>query len=470
MQCTLNDESNKFKWVLILFEEFAMNNDKKSDNEFEDYILNIAAVDLILGNWMPHNKPYYNGRIGPRYVLFGVDRSLGCIYPEDKLKLKENVTIIPFGNELKLLWEEIKKKKKKKKFNNIDDVTLWQHIMDLKLYPGSQQSLNLLELFDLIEVPSFFDCKHLKETMKERLFNLMQILPYYPIEFELLDLNIPCGRDGHCAVSTIEHNAMFVLGGNSVNGPLNDCWKLNLTSSHKYVWTKMNNFPKKKKRYSFTADVFNDSHIIIFGGGDEKNFFFNDIQVYNIEKNCWDVCDQNNDNKCPPQRCRHSSILVYFSQNESKLFIFGGYGSAHKKKKMNDIWSISLSLNEHNVLIKSNWKHEGNLLRSGHKMHSFIIGSKVYLIGGFGRSLMKIQAFDIMTNKVTLVTTTGLTLDKKDFSKSKSLVGFGMIHDKCESRILLFGGGNKSGITRSVDSSFGNGPGSVIAEKKKFES
>ena len=137
---------------------------------------------------------------------------------------------------------------------------------------------------------------------------------------------------------------------------------------------------------------------------------------------------------------------------------------------MNDIWSISLSLNEHNVLIKSNWKHEGNLLRSGHKMHSFIIGSKVYLIGGFGRSLMKIQAFDIMTNKVTLVTTTGLTLDKKDFSKSKSLVGFGMIHDKCESRILLFGGGNKSGITRSVDSSFGNGPGSVIAEKKKFES
>ena len=84
---------------------------------------------------------------------------------------------------------------------------------------------------------------------------------------------------------------------------------------------------------------------------------------------------------------------------------------------------------------------------------------KIFVIGGFGHSLMNLQV--INRSEETIVTHDLMKLppsEKRAFKDSKSLSGFDAVFDDIEQRLILVGGGNlgrQSGGTQN-NRSFGN--------------
>ena len=163
-----------------------------------------------------------------------------------------------------------------------------------------------------------------------------------------------------------------------------------------------------------------------------------DLLLFDIENNSWESQDHNV-HPWPPGRCRQGSCIVSHEDGSADMYLLGGWSK--KEGNRNDVWKLKLS--RKTCCFNFEWTQLPNLKKPTHRYFSFALDGKVFLVGGFGHSLMKLQAIDGLEKNI--VTHDLMRLppnERRAFKDSKSLSGFGAVYDEIEQRLIVVGGGN----------------------------
>ena len=87
-------------------------------------------------------------------------------------------------------------------------------------------------------------------------------------------------------------------------------------------------------RSNFSLTTMQNGDLVMFGGewcDGEKTYVYNDLFIWNIEKNEWKQVESPN---TPPPRCSHQSVIY-----KDKLYIFGGeYATLDQFHHYRDLW------------------------------------------------------------------------------------------------------------------------------------
>ena len=150
---------------------------------------------------------------------------------------------------------------------------------------------------------------------------------------------IPNRRSGH--TFTVIGSNGFLFGGidhKSPPGPTNEIFCLKLQNDA-FSWSKVNsNGESPLPRWRHSANVFDATSIVIFGGFYSSTNRFNDIHIFDTVSLSWAQPVEQSDFTpfrgnhipkknawpfCPTPRGVHSANIV-----DNKMYIFGGYGGS----------------------------------------------------------------------------------------------------------------------------------------------
>jgi endonuclease/exonuclease/phosphatase family metal-dependent hydrolase len=478
MSAEVRDE-DKYVSALILMEDFTL--DGLTDSEVKKVAQAMFPVDVLLGNWecmeavntaellRPDTAAFALTKDGRKTVRLSVDRALGCTYPEDRMK--EDKAIEEFLHDNLSILRKRLKKDHAWCYGSIDERQLVQMTMDMKITSKNQIDL-LKKAVQLSPGLPWDQEKNLWDILQHRMEQLLNRLPFYEVEPSARSM--PLARDGHGAVCIVEKKLMFVFGGNSKSGPLKDLWKFNLVTK---TWTRLENMPRAA-RYSFSMHLWLEKYIVIFGGctreeqawpppPPQKSMqMLDDLLIYSVEEEKWLVSQPNSEVPRGAARGRQASHLVSMEDGRAKLFVLGGHDGQKKKK---DVWQIDI-VRRPCGSFSHKWIQWKDLKKETHRCFSFALKDKTYLVGGFGRSLRKIEEM----SGSTVVTHDNLRLpasEKEQFMESESLAGFGAVYDEIGERLILIGGGNvgrskgrKDALAQSK--AFGNVPADVLSKPR----
>ena len=145
------------------------------------------AFPTQLMNWFDYKS----------FSRIGVDRALGFIYPEDKVK-KDDKQPVEFKKDniprLKYLLQE------KRLFENVNDKNFVQMIMKMKLNSRSTRR-KLEDCISSTEWPKWVSDENKRESLwnvlEQRMDELLKLLPFYEIEPKNSPQKSPTPRDGH---------------------------------------------------------------------------------------------------------------------------------------------------------------------------------------------------------------------------------------------------------------------------------
>ena len=291
---------------------------------------------------------------------------------------------------------------------------------------------------------------------------MLRLLPFHKIETRNPG---PLARDGHGMIAV--EDQMYIAGGNSPKGPLKDLWKLDTSRREWKRLADMSGLP----RYSFSMHLLWKHYIIVFGGCPgirNTNLMLNDLMIYDIENDGWTRKEYNQQSPIPKPRCRHGSNIIIRENGIAEMYVFGGYcGEGYKMK---DVWKATFTARGKDIDVL--WERLPDMKRKTHRCFSFSLDDSVFLVGGFGRSVMKLQ--EVIGSDQTIVTHDLLNLpasEKKAFRESKSLAGFGAVYDDIEQRLIVVGGGNvghsdKRKQTNKPTKEFGPVDGCVMSKPR----
>ena len=352
----------EFQWAFILLEDFNLENidSQKVLSKAQE----LFTVDLLLGNWecvggakdekglASQSEAMYGITRSDRNIVvrIGVDRALGCIYPEDESK--KNKTPVKFETKNIDYLQAALQHHFRWCFGNISNRDIVEGILQLKLED------NLAKLERVLKTVKWPPWCHQQKTesiwnvVQSRIDDLMQRLPYYIHKKTIISnksFNNPPERDSHGVVSL--GNKLFIAGGNSMTGTLKDLW---MFDSEKVIWQKLDDMPGLP-RYSFSMHLWNynlmNHMIAIYGGCNPKTGMLNDLMIYHIERKQWIpiVVVQNNDGSItiPEPRCRQGSNIVNKENGTAEMYVLGGINGDNKRLK--DVWKAKFSFTDEDL-------------------------------------------------------------------------------------------------------------------------
>ncbi|NUM34338.1 MAG: hypothetical protein HUU50_07330 [Candidatus Brocadiae bacterium] len=127
-------------------------------------------------------------------------------------------------------------------------------------------------------------------------------------------------------------------------------------------------------RYGHSVVKIGDN-IYIFGGRNSTTLF-QDLYVYKINENDFDLLSPESGNELPPKRFGHAAVLY-----SGRIYIFGGMGESSTLTEMNDIWYYNPSTN---LWTKENGTDPGNDLPLGRSEHqALVLDGVAYISGGY---------------------------------------------------------------------------------------
>lgn len=103
-------------------------------------------------------------------------------------------------------------------------------------------------------------------------------------------------------------------------------------NTKEFIWEKLNSqgeVPKPRRGHSM---VLIESLIVIFGGSDLNNNFYNDLYIFDLLKNTWMKINHFGD--IPSPRAEHSAVVY-----GTTIWIFGG---ASRDGYLNDLYSFNI--------------------------------------------------------------------------------------------------------------------------------
>ena len=216
--------------------------------------------------------------------------------------------------------------------------------------------------------------------------------------------------------------------------------------------------------------------IIFFGGcsnemdstnGHKKRLqTLNDIMIFHSKTEKWSDVDYACKTK-PPPRCRQGSTVVDVKDEKSAdLFIFGGHTG---KRSLKDKWRARIT--QEKSRFKIQWEKLEDMKSETHRCFTFSLGESTFLVGGFNRSMMKL--LKVMGPSGDLPTYNLMNLpesERKTFSESNSLVGFGAVYDDIDRCLTVCGGGNVGHFSRTSpkQKALGDVDGKVFSKPRIF--
>ena len=412
----LSNNTYEYQWAFILLEEFTL--EKIDSNKALSIAKELFTVDLLLGNWeciggkdkeglASQDEAIYGMTPNGKIVRIAVDRALGCIYPEDERK--NSKTTIKFETKNVDQLQATLQLHYKWCFGNITDRDIVQGILQLKLDDESQLT-KLKEVLKNVEWPPWClqNTDSVWNVVQSRIDDLKEHLPYHKITPK--SLIKPPGRDGHGAVSFMDKK-LFIAGGNSFKGPLNDLW---MFDDEKKIWEQLDDMPGQP-RYSFSMHLWTydlKNHMIAIYGGcnphpNRKTGMLNDLMVYHIERKKWiQIIVKNQEGHVVPKgfipnpgtmtlpegRCRQGSNIVNKESGTAEMFVFGGMNQ--KNEKLKDVWKAKFSFSHDDTSSPMvQWQYLRNMEHGVHRCFSFSLEDSIFLVGGFGKSLRKLEEF-----------------------------------------------------------------------------
>jgi hypothetical protein len=438
---------DSFNWAFILMEDFhfidehrLLSETNTYDNIVKEMNIKFYASDLLLCNW-----DCINGRLTADSALYGFsrdektvfrvrcDRALGCTYPED-LEKEEEKTFFPFICDVSEMNNWLKKTFA---INNGCSIQQFMYLFDKRNTEDLEVIANFFsEFIQYKGEPSNgwppFDCTEFQKInnedsvlkrLKERVESIKQLLPFVRIK-HLDNCAHPCPRDGHDVVAAEAggRKIMCLLGGNDGKTPLSDVW-LYYRDTNK--WEEICEFPHGGM-YSFTATLLHDRYIFVFGG-QRKGGFSNDTLLFDIQRRKW--IDISISTSLPEKRCRHAAIAL----SKSKIIVVGGYGN---KGKLSSVWEADIQIAGDNEMVcEVSWLQIKGLKKGIHRHFVFQGKAKcdIYILAGFGQSLMKIRTLPL-SGEERSITTFGCPL------KNQSMGGLSAVHDPIDNCVYVFGG------------------------------
>jgi hypothetical protein len=237
-------------------------------------------------------------------------------------------------------------------------------------------------------------------------------------------LSAPLARGDHAMVCDNESGVIVLFGGeNSSNNYFNDTLVYNLTSN---IWLKMNPpvTPLGRCGHAMTYDSAND-RILLFGGK-EKNKAFGDTWTYDLRTDAW-----TNESPLisPPSR---SDFDIVHDTAHNYSILFGGWDGQYS---LNDAWTYDLNINNWSYLEPTiplpRWIH-AMVYDSTHKEEVLFGGVHGYYKCGYFNDTW---TFNISTKKWT---------NMKPLTAPQNRAVPSMVYDNIHDKIILFGGWNDS--------------------------
>jgi hypothetical protein len=332
LQYELDDSVVTFPWPILVFEHFGFCDLKKED--LFDTALDLFAPDILLGNWACRedeekltkgSEAIYARRSSDDGIIrVSVDRALGCTYPEDRQKNKQALSGCEFDDDphdminalrnddsSRWLYGGLRKK-------DVDEIFM-KILQDGALY---EKICSIIDVSSNGGWPPFYGLKNhhgknVHEILLDRIEKITNQFPYYKMKYaQSINRSImePLARDGH--VAQAYNGYMYIFGGNSAKGALNDIWKLNTQNKS---WTMIDKRIPGDGRYSFTGNIYKDRYLILFGGEKRVNQQTDEIFAFDLSTETFVGITEMGTR--PTRRCRHAS---YISQ-KSEIVITGGY-------------------------------------------------------------------------------------------------------------------------------------------------
>lgn len=148
--------------------------------------------------------------------------------------------------------------------------------------------------------------------------------------------DFPEKRSG-CSLNYFD-NSLYLFGGVTNNEFFDDLWKYNMKTKKK-EYRKWNQINRLKRRCAHQSIIY--KHYLVIFGGRNGSHYYNDLIVYNIKTNKWNIMNATNK---PIKRARHGMIL-----SNHLLIIYGG---CHGKYILNDCYAINI--NDYNLNLSNN--------------------------------------------------------------------------------------------------------------------
>ena len=200
----------------------------------------------------------------------------------------------------------------------------------------------------------------------------------------------PSKRSGHSF--SVVGDFGYLFGGNDFRrpaGPNNEIYKLDMSGSEFY-WTKLSPASTKLPdvRSHHTATVYGGNKILIFGGFKNSSTRYNDVWIFDTENNDWsqpypgqtevkpdgEIMFKRIWPDVPSPRGSHSSALI-----GSQVYVFGGYGgSGYARKDFNDVCALDFDTWEWRALECTGTAPEP---RSGHQTVAVL--DNLFVLGGW---------------------------------------------------------------------------------------
>jgi dynein heavy chain len=226
--------------------------------------------------------------------------------------------------------------------------------------------------------------------------------------------DVPTKRSGHTLVLAMDgiKSHVLVFGGlqhsKKGSGPSNELFSLDINDPSRFKWTKVdaggNKLPPGRWKHSACMDT-DGGRMIVFGGFQSNNSRFNDVWVYNIEKQSWwqppdSECElsatgaytlKRKWDKVPTPRGAHSANI-----HDGKMWIFGGYGGmGYGRRDFDELCTLDLSSWTWDTVAPNGDPPE---CRSGHQ--SVVVKGSIYVSGGWNstRQFNDLHIFDIEAN------------------------------------------------------------------------
>lgn len=436
-------DGGKFKWAFILMENIEPLNEPLL-RDVKGVATRLFGADILMGNWgcadgddvraLAENIVYAKRVSDNAVVRVAVDRALGNVYPEDMQK--SDKIPIEFSDSTTDLRINLLQRKKFL-YGHLDERAITQTLMSLQL-DRLETTAVIEQCVRSVEWPPYSQGRKSNEKILDVLVrrqdHVLKTLPYHYMPTK--SMVRPSARDGHAAASFPETNTMFILGGNTSNGPVKDVWKLDLTTA---MWERMKDIPGHS-RDSFSANAWTSQgsqYLVVFGGGSSRGKCMNDLLLFHVESNSWHHLSLPAECTIAP-RCRHASTWsVDLKKKTATLHIIGGHDT---KKSRKDVYKIVLM---HDSAAKTpeviSCDKMQDLPAKSHRAFAFQLPKdrRILMFGGFGpaSNLRKIQV--VHGSDSRSIPTHGV-LDAK---LPSNLSGFGAVVDVTDHRVVLFGGG-----------------------------
>lgn len=365
-------------------------------------------VDCFVGNWQVLDAKLKN--IDKDGVFrANLSRVLGFQTSEDKSK---GYNVLPFGKEVL----EIEELRKQAPFSVLSNSDIGEQIEALLAHSAEFKPLLVM----------------LNPSLQKIFAQRLDFLRCWLNWTRITPKEMPCGRDGHVAFcSKHDQTKLFVFGGNSKKGALNDFWCL-----EKSEWRKVTANDAPSPRFSCSAACVG-KYAFIIGGTDMKNLFDN-VAVFNMEREEWEA-DWEQAGWPNIGICRHACAVV-----GNQIFLFGGEAreknANNSKLKRVGRFFVGKVIGEKKLV---EWEeiHNNGGPAPVHRHAMCASKDSVFLIGGLSNdhshAFSKLHIYDISTKKWKIEWTDGASVIGNKIRAGHSV--FLWDHE-----LVVFGGGSLS--------------------------